>query len=302
MRSLLARFAVLGTFAVSLAACSSGNGSTLPFAGTPNAAGANSGTFQAGASGSALLRFIQGSPDSGTGAAGAVDVCLDQQPLTPAAGAVSVAYKGASTLQTITSGIPHTISVYASLGGSNVGAECANAPNPYLGSAAIKTTSFTPAANTRYDLVLAGTQASKTAQLILFTIGANVFATAPAGAETISLNAAPAYTAINKGIGFGQCTTVAVAPATCGTPTVLAGAGNLASGRFATSPINGIPAGGFYDGIGVAAGNPVPVTVIAAPAAAAGQPYVINLVAVDQIGATTLGLIAIQESTLGYGF
>src|ERR1700688_3234127 len=86
MRSLLARLAVLGAFAVSMSACAGGNGNSLPFAGAPNGAGGVPGTFQSGSNGQLLLRFIQGSPDlfsffGGPPASGTVDVCLDNQPL-----------------------------------------------------------------------------------------------------------------------------------------------------------------------------------------------------------------------------
>src|ERR1700681_2015581 len=81
MRSLLARLAVLGAFAVSVSACANGAGTAVPFAGAPNQAGGVPGTFQSGSNGQLLLRFIQGSPDSGTAPNGRVDVCLDNQPL-----------------------------------------------------------------------------------------------------------------------------------------------------------------------------------------------------------------------------
>ncbi|HEY6235894.1 MAG TPA: hypothetical protein VIW69_12400, partial [Candidatus Elarobacter sp.] len=63
MRSLLARLAVLGAFAVGMAACTNGSGGALPFAGPPNNAGGSQGQFQSGANSTALLRFVQGSPD-----------------------------------------------------------------------------------------------------------------------------------------------------------------------------------------------------------------------------------------------
>ena len=91
MRSLLARLAVLGAFAVSMSACSNGAGGTsLPFSGPPNNAGGNSGLLQSGANGSALLRFVHGAPDIG-----AVDVCVDQ---ASAGGTAStkIAYKNAT--------------------------------------------------------------------------------------------------------------------------------------------------------------------------------------------------------------
>lgn len=291
MRSLLVRFAVLGTLAVSLGACSSGNGSTLPFAGTPNAAGANSGTFQAGASGQALVRFVHGSPD-----AGPVDICVDQSVLTP--GPTTLNYGGASALIAISSGIPHTVSIYPA-SKTAPGAECATAPQPYLGTAAVKTATVTPAANSRTDFVVGGTLGGKT--LAVFAFPQPTFPTAPGSPEVISHNAAPSYTTGKTGVGFGTCTAAAVAPAICGTPAALAGATNVAIGKSVTSPLAAPPVAGFYDGAGVASGTPVPVAV-ATVAGAAGQPYVINLYAVDAIGVTPLGLIAVQEQTVGFGF
>jgi hypothetical protein len=61
-----------------------------------------------------------------------------------------------------------------------------------------------------------------------------------------------------------------------------------------------IPAG-FYDGIGVATGTAAPITSIAAPDPQAGQPYVIDLYAIDA-PAGGLGLVPVAEQTLGYGF
>jgi hypothetical protein len=57
----------------------------------------------------------------------------------------------------------------------------------------------------------------------------------------------------------------------------------------------------FYDGLGVAGGTPVPVTTIAAPAAANGQTYVVQLYAVDA-AAGGLGLVGVVEQSVGYGF
>ena len=128
MRSLLARLAVLGAFAVGMAACSNGSGGALPFSGPPNNAGGSQGQFQSGSNGSALLRFIQGSPDTfstfgGPPPSGFVDVCIDNIPfgvLNP-----TVNYGQASGLYAIAGGISHTVAVYPFLGvrecrGSNV--------------------------------------------------------------------------------------------------------------------------------------------------------------------------------------
>jgi hypothetical protein len=135
------------------------------------------------------------------------------------------------------------------------------------------------------------------------------YAVAPAGSEVISHNAAPGFSKGKTGVGFGICTTT-VTP--CTVATALTGAQNVAAPRIATvaasgtpnafvqSPLNAIPAG-FYDGIGVPAGAPVPITSIAAPSSVAGQPYVLNLYAIDA-AAGGLNLVPFVEQTLGFGF
>jgi hypothetical protein len=306
MRSLLARLAVLGAFAVTLSACSNGSGTSLPFAGPPNQGGATSGTFQSGSNGQTLLRFLDGSPDA---AAAAVDVCVDNQPWgTLNARAV---YGGFATgLYAVTGGITHTVSVYPGLvPGTNAGLECSTAPGPYFGTSAIAVTTLTTPGNAnRWSIVLGGTKGSGT--LGLYVYADPLFPTGAAGPEVISHNAAPAFDAgpPAKRVGFGQCTTT-VTP--CAAAVVLTGAGNVAAptpssqtgsvqNGVVVSGIAGIPAG-FYDGTGVAAGNPVPITSIAAPAAVAGQPYVVQLYAFDG-PAGGLNLIGVVEQTLGFGF
>ncbi|MEA2784134.1 MAG: hypothetical protein QOF71_238 [Candidatus Eremiobacteraeota bacterium] len=303
MRNLLARLAVLGAFAVATAACSNGSGGALPFGGPPNAAGGSQGQFQSSANGTALLRFVQGSPDRGT-----VDVCVDNLPFGVTS--PSVAYGSASGLFAISGGISHTVAVYPTLGGANVGLECPTAPGPYLGLSPILVTTITPAANQRQTIVLGGTNpvgGPNTLGLFIFTEPS--FAIAPAGNEVISHNAAPVFsTGKANGVGFGQCTTT-VTP--CTVPVNLTGAQGLAAPKksSATAPtvngvvvsgINAVPAG-FYDGIGVPAGTVVPITSIAAPNQLAGQPYVIELYAIDA-PAGGLNLVPVVEQTLGFGF
>jgi hypothetical protein len=310
MRSLLARLAVLSAFAVSMAACSNGNGTSLPFAGSPNNAGGSPGTIQSGGNGVALVRFIQGSPDSGAGAAKAVDVCIDNLPFNITAPTVNYGSASAS-LFSVAAGIAHTIAVYPAItpsAGSVPGSECSTAPGPYFGSSAISVTTFTPAlppaANSRLTIVLGGTGAKRG----LYVFGEPNYAIAPGGPAVVSHNAAPTFTTGKTGVGFGICTTTTTP---CATATVLAGAGNrpapTASSATAatinatvTSGINTIPAG-FYDGAGVAAGNPVPITSVPAPSSIAGQPYVVDLYAIDA-PAGGLNLLAIIEQTLGFGF
>src|ERR1700682_4330 len=126
MRSLLARLAVLGAFALSMTACSNGGGNSLPFAGPPNQAGGSSGTIQSGGNGSSVLRFVQGSPDFAS-----VDVCIDNLPfgVTPP----QVAYGATRGLYEVPGGIGHTVAVYPGQPGAQAGLECPTAPGPYLG-------------------------------------------------------------------------------------------------------------------------------------------------------------------------
>lgn len=313
MRSLLVRLAVLGAFAVSMSACTGGTGNALPFAGPPNAAGGSPGTIQSGGNNQTLLRFIQGSPDSGSGAAGTVDVCIDNLPIGVTA--PQVPYGQASGLYAIPGGITHTIAVYPSLGSptainQGAGAECPTAPGPYILNTAIVVTTLSianPLVNNRITVVLGGTAASGTRGLYVYQEPS--YAITPAGSAVISHNAAPAFSKGKTGVGFGICTTT-VAP--CAVAAALPGAQNVAAPKAATvaasgtpntfvqSGLNAIPAG-FYDGIGVPAGIPVPITSIAAPNAVAGQPYVVNLYAIDG-PAGGLNLLGFVEQTLGFGF
>ncbi|HZW52693.1 MAG TPA: hypothetical protein VFF00_01600, partial [Candidatus Elarobacter sp.] len=186
MRSLLARLAVLSAFAMSLAACTNGSGNSLPFAGPPNNAGGVPGTVQAGSNGSALIRFIQGSPDFGS-----VDVCIDNVPFL--INSPSVAYGQARGLFAIAGGVTHTLAVYntvATGGGLSPGVQCATAPGPFFGSAPIKVTTLTVGNNVRWSIVLGGTAASGTLGFYIF--GEPTFPAPPAGAAAISHNAAPA--------------------------------------------------------------------------------------------------------------
>ena len=323
MRSLLARLAVLGAFAVTLSACANGNGTSLPFANAPNGAGGTSGTFQSGSNGQMLLRFLDGSPDSFPVSPGSatktttVDVCVDNQPFGLTGGVATYGkFAGGGTaigsLFEVSGGIPHVISVFPDTGAANARLECATAPGPYFGSPAIATATLAPGNNVRWTIVLGGTSASGT--LGLYIYGEPTFPVPPSGFLAISHNAAPAFSAARvppnpKSVGFGICTTT-VTP--CAVAAGLAGANNVPAPVRATnnpsSTVNGnvqsalgsIPAG-FYDGAGVTAGSAVPITSIPAPGATVGQPYVIELYAYDA-PAGGLNLAAIQEATLGYGF
>jgi hypothetical protein len=299
MRSLLARLAVLGVFAVSVSACSSGHDSSLPVAGPPNNNGGTISNLQTGANGTALIRFVQGSPDVGQ-----VDVCIDQ---TTATAATKVAFKG-STLIGVAGGIPHIVSVYAASGGS----ECATAPGPFTsagsstGTSPIAFTSFTPAVNTRTLVALAG-RAGTT--LGLYAWISPTFANVPTGPEAIAYNAAPTF----GNVGFGYLLTAT------STPTNLTGATNLAAPKPGTStsitpaattfsvtaPLPGVPAS-FFVGKGVTTGTVVPIKTVAAITPAAGQAYVVDLIAVDSAVTPTstapLDVVQVIEATTGYGF
>jgi hypothetical protein len=312
MRSLLARLAVLGAFAVGTAACSNGSGGALPFAGSPNNAGGSQGQFQSGSTSTALLRFIQGAPDTfsfggGPAASGTVDVCIDNLPFGVTSPAI--AYGTASGLYGIAANISHTIAVYPTLGGQNIGLECPTAPGPYLGVNTLATGTIAPGTtgnNLRQTIVLGGTKA---AGLALYVFNEPSFAVTPAGNEVISHNAAPVFsTGKPNGVGFGYCTTT-VTP--CAVATNLTGAQAVAAPKKSSqiapvvngnvqSGINFVPAG-FYDGAGVPAGTVVPITSIAAPNQVAGQPYVIQLYAIDAL-LGGLNLVAVPEQTLGFGF
>jgi hypothetical protein len=303
MRSLLARLAVLGAFAMSLAACTNGSGNSLPFAGPPNNGGGSSGTVQAGSNGSALIRFIQGSPDFGN-----VDVCIDNLAFgitTP-----TVGYAQARGLFGIAGGITHTLAIYnppAAGSGIAPGTECATAPGPFFGSAPILVTTLTVGNNVRWTIVLGGTSASKTLGFYIF--GEPAFSAPPAGAAAISHNAAPAFSAGKpNGVGFGICTTTATP---CAVPVALTNAQGVPRANPSTtttsvvntpvqSGLNSVPAG-FYDGIGVPSGVPAPITSIPAPNAVAGQPYIVQLYAIDA-PAGGLNLVGLVEQTLGFGF
>ena len=197
MRSLLARLAVLGAFAVSMSACSNGVGGTsLPFSSLPNSAGGGTGLLQSGANGSALLRFVHGAPDVGT-----VDICIDQASVG-GTNSTSIKYKGSTLLPiTIPSGIAHTISIYP-VPTTGVGTECATAPGPYFGTAAVATTTLNPAASSRNYLVLGG-RAGSTLGLYYYP-AATSFLNPPSSPEAQVFNASPTFGKVGLGYICGR--------------------------------------------------------------------------------------------------
>lgn len=318
MRSQLIRLAALGTLAVSMSACGGGNGTALPYAGGPNNGGGQTGTYQSGSNGQALLRFIQGSPDVATAKnpTGTVDVCVDSLALgviggTASYGKAATSTANSGTLVSVPGGISHTISVYNTLGSGaggfgTAGSECATAPGPYFGLPPLAVTTIVPGNNVRWTIVLGGTAATNTFGFYVFSEPS--FVIAPAGNEVISHNAAPAFTKANAAVGFGTCSTT-VTP--CATPATLPGAGDLTTPAVATAGASSVKAGttsalpaipaGFFDGVGVTMGTVVPVFSTPAPSPPAGQPYIIDLYAIDA-PAAGLSLVAVSEQTLGYGF
>jgi hypothetical protein len=235
-----------------------------------------------------LLRFVQGSPDTGT-----VDVCIDQLPFGGVVPAPAFAYGQRSNLYSIAGGVTHTVSVYNTVVGSP-GAECSTAPAPFSGSAPIGVATLTIGTNVRWTIVLGGTAASTT--LGIYVFNEPTYATTPGGLSG------------KTGVGFGTCTTT-VTP--CTTAVALTGSQNRAAptaSTGSTTVLNGtvssglasIPAG-FYDGIGVPAGTPVPITSVAAPAPIAFQPYVVQIYALDG-PAGGLNLLSFVEQTTGFGF
>jgi hypothetical protein len=295
MRSLLARLAVLGAFAVSVSACSGGNSSSLPVAGPPNNNGGTVSNYQTGANGNALIRFVQGSPDVGQ-----VLVCVDQTSATSA----TVSFKGTSLL-TVAGGLFHTVSVYA----ASVGPACANAPGPINGTAPIASTALTTAISTRTLIVLAG-RAGTTLGLYAFTSPS--FAVPPTAPLAIGYNAAPTFGAVAFGY---QLTTAGAATPIVGLTNVTqtqkpAGKTSITTTAFVTGSIPAIPAS-FYDA--ATAAPTTPIATVTVPAAAAsppasapatptiGQVYVADLIAIDSASAAKLDLIVIAEPTT-YGF
>ncbi|HEY4440569.1 MAG TPA: hypothetical protein VGN14_08935 [Candidatus Elarobacter sp.] len=250
-----------------------------------------------------LLRFMQASPDAASG--GAVDVCIDQAPFGGASPTPTVSYGRTTGLYSVAGGMTHTISVYTAVSGSG-GAECASAPAAYAGAAPLAVAALTIGKNVRWTAALAGTVASGT--LGIYVFNEPTYPTVPGGVTAITHNVAPAFSLTKPGVGFGICTTT-VTP--CASPVVLKGSASLASPTASTtsstavnatvaSGLSSIPAG-FYDGIGVSAGTPVPITSVAAPSPVAFQPYVVQLYAFDA-PAGGLNLLAFIEQTTGFGF
>lgn len=251
-----------------------------------------------------LLRFVQGGPSSGSGGSGTVDVCIDTQPFGGSSATAAVNYGSITALYLVDT--PKLVSVYNGIG-AGAGAECATAPAAYLGNAPIATAAIPAGTNVRRTIVLGGTSASGTLGLYLYN--EPTYAVTPAGFVAITHNVAPVFsTGKANGVGFGICTST-VTP--CTTPVAIVGAQARAVGVPSTasagvlnspviSALSSVPPG-FYDGIGVAAGTPVPITSIASPSPLAFQAYIVLLYSVDA-PAGGLNLLAVVETSTGFGF
>jgi hypothetical protein len=298
MRSPLARLVALGAFAVSIAACSNGNGSTLPFAGPPNNAGGNNGSFQSGGSGIALLRFVQGAPDIG-----AVDVCIDQSPSTALS---NLKYKAVSSAPlSVTAGIPHTIAVYA-VPAAGPGTECATAPGSFSNAgvltAPLATTTWNAGVNARGYFVLGGRVGLNLG--LYFSVFSTPFLIAPTSPQAIAINGSPAFG--RAGLGYALTTGGPVAN--------IPGAGNLAAparssptGTVATtgaSVLAALPAqpAQFAVGKGVTTGTIVPLATQTAATGPAGSTYVALVVSVDSATPAGVDVVSAFEPTAGIGF
>jgi hypothetical protein len=253
-----------------------------------------------------LLRFIQGSPSSGSGGSGTVDVCIDTQPFGGGSAAAPQVNYGSATAALYLVAGPKMISVYAGIG-AGAGAECATAPAAYLGVPPIATAVLPVGSNVRRTIVLGGTSASGT--LGLYTFAEQTYTVPPGGFTAVSHNAAPVFsTGKANGVGFGICwTTVtpcSVASALTGAQGVAVAVASTASAAVLNTPVasamSAIPAG-LYNGIGVPAGNPVPITSVSSPSPLPFQAYVVQLYAIDG-PAGGLNLVKVLEQTTGFGF
>ncbi|HTJ28709.1 MAG TPA: hypothetical protein VMA36_21325 [Candidatus Limnocylindria bacterium] len=297
MRSLLARLAVLGAFAVSVSACGGGSATSLPVAGPPNNNGGTVSIYQSGANGTALVRFVQGSPDVGS-----VLFCIDQ---SSAYSAPSVAYKG-TALFAVPGTLSHVISVYA----ASAGPACASAPGKINGTAPIATTMITTTLSTR-TLVALGGRAGSTLGLYVWT--APTFPVAPSAPQAIGYNDAPTFGAV--GFGYqataGAAVTTIAGLASVNPPAKPATTTSATPTAAVTGALPAIPAT-FVDG--KPATPIVPLGTYTVPAALAspstsapgtpviGQVYVPDLIAVDSAAAAKLDIVVIAEPTTGYGF
>jgi len=276
--------------AVTLAGCTAG-GSSLPYAGPPNNAGGGSGTNVPSGTGSAVIRFVQGSPAYGT-----VVVCVDQLPLAYTQSGVP--YGTASGLFAVSggSGSAHVVSVYAPTPGVPMGSQCATAPGPYFGQPAIASTVVSPPASTagsRLTVVLGGTTAGAVA---LYVFAEPDFAVVPSGIQAVAHN-----TAVGGPVIFSYMTASG--------PTVIPGedAVPLAKKSGTTAVVNQ-PAGPSLlpvqpsSPLTFEAGMYVDPTHTAVTVGPPSSPATYELYAIASTNMNGIGLVVVQETTTGLGF
>jgi hypothetical protein len=295
MPSHLARLAALSALALSLSACSNGVGGTsLGFSSPPNGSGGGTGLLQAGANGSALLRFVHGAPDIGT-----VDICIDQASVS---GTVStnIKYKNATLVPlTIPSGIAHTISVYT-VPSTGAGTECATAPGPYFGSAAVGTTTILLGASTRSYLVLGG-RAGSTLGLYYYPAPTS-FVNPPTSPEAQVFNASPTFGAAGFGYSLPPAGPVQNLIPSLNPPVPSKITATVTTaGSFGIAPLPSQPST-FYVGKPVKAGTIVPLASTPAAALITGNTYVADVFSIDSTSASGVDIVSISEQTIGYGF
>ncbi|HZO94787.1 MAG TPA: hypothetical protein VFB22_13670 [Candidatus Baltobacteraceae bacterium] len=289
MRRRHARPSLCALLAVALGGCAVG-GTSLPYAGPPNNAGGGSGSNVPAGTGSALIRFVQGSVGYAS-----VDVCVDQLPLAYTGS--SVAYSHASALYAVSggNGSAHVISVYAPTAGTAPGSECATAPGPYFGEAPIAYTVLSPPASTtgsRLTVVLGG---RGTATSALYVFAEPDFAAVPAGIQAVAHNVAEGepltfgYLSASGDTPIPGETSVPIAKPSGTTAVVNQATGPSLLPTQPSSPLT-------FTAQAYVEPTPAEVSVGAPSSPATYELYAVN-------GANNfLSLIAVQETTTGYGF
>ncbi len=305
MRSLFSRVAALSVMAVSVAGCAGSNGTALPPGGPFTGSGGAQGNIVSNSTGTAAVRFVNGSPD-----AGAIDLCVDGSIVV-----ANSAYKAVSTFYTTLAGaVAHSLTVYVH--------SAANVANGACSGTILKTasgipqvTSFTPASNVRTTVVLAGTKAASTLSLVTAAAPALNLST-PIGPGGLFIAASPANAALafgsfNATTGIGAAASSASvaykATAALTVPAYAASAG--VAYYVATTAAATTPTASLYAGAVPAVAVPSAAQANAADAADTSdvQPYVpkndyfLTVVAVDGAAGTPPQLIgAYDPITLGY--
>ncbi len=296
MRSHLARLAALGALALSMSACSNGVGGTsLGFSSPPNGSGGGTGLLQAGANGSSLLRFVQGAPDVGT-----VDICIDQASVSGTT-STNIKYKNATLAPlTIPSGIAHTVSVYP-VPSTGAGTECATAPGPYFGTAAVGTTTVLLGASSRNYLVLGG-RAGSTLGLYYYPAPTS-FVNPPTSPEAQVFNASPTFGKAGFGYSLTPAGPIQTLISSLNPPVASKITATVTTaGSFGVAALPSQPST-FYVGKPVTGASPlVPLASQSAAALITGNTYVADVFSIDSTNASGVDIVSIPEPTIGYGF